>query len=230
MIKKMGNGKMTSCGALDDGEPKVDKDEPDISDIETEPSNTEQEDPMETEVDQLPRDPRARIHKQHKEYSRSKLGNTIPFNYDDAASTRQLDVLRKMKAALNARSEVMKWHLKEKGDIKPHESLKDSQTYIRRKNRLKKLRDRPNCKNKFPCKNKVKLPVSGTVTHQVVHETAAVVQGLLTDPRPKDAELLFHDNKPLVPVPKHPTTIGDLHTGKADRKTYCKTEMSPDSR
>ena len=191
----------SECGASDDDEPKVNKDESETSDTETEPSDTEEEDPMETEEeDILLGDPHTGIRDQYKEYARAKAGNTVGFTDEEAACIRLMDVLRKKKAPLNAYKEVMEWHLKEKGDIKQHESVKDSETYISRKTMLKKLRDRYNYKNKFPRKKKVKLPVSKSILHLTVHDAAAVIQGLLTDPRLEDAEFLFHDEKPL-PTP-----------------------------
>ena len=223
----------SECGASDDDEPKVNKDESETSDTETEPSDTEEEDPMETEEeDILLGDPHTGIRDQYKEYARAKAGNTVGFTDEEAACIRLMDVLRKRKAPLNAYKEVMEWHLKEKGDIKQHESVKDSETYISRKTMLKKLRDRYNYKNKFPRKKKVKLPVSKSILHLTVHDAAAVIQGLLTDPRLEDAEFLFHDDKPLVPPPRHPKTISDLHTGQAYKDTYYHktTKMTPGSR
>ena len=59
----------------------------------------------------------------------------------------------------------MEWHIREKGDIVGHQSLKEAPAHTNRKAMLRKLTRL----YKFPCKKKVKLPISGTVTHQTLH-------------------------------------------------------------
>ena len=110
----------------------------------------------------------------------------------------------------------MEWHIKEEGDIKLHESVKDSETYISHKTMLKKLRDRYNYKNKFRRKKKVKLPVSKSVLH-------LTVQGLLTDSRLEDAEFLFHDDKPIPPPPPPPGTLRPSVTSTQAKPTGTPT-------
>jgi hypothetical protein len=186
--------------------------------------------PSDSEDEAIPSEgPNTWIRDQYKEYARGQVGNTIPFNKDEEASIRLMDVLKLKKSPLNAYKSLMEWHLREKGEIEYYQNLKDCHSYISREVMLKKLRDRYNFKNKYPYQRKIKLPVCGTVIHQTLHHAPAVIQGLLTDPRIEDADYLFYDGDPLAPPPDKHTTITDLHTGKAFRHTY-RAEITPGTR
>ncbi len=137
--------------------------------------------PSDSEDETIPSEgPNTWIRDQYKEYARGQVGNTIPFNKEEEASIRLMDVLKLKKSPLNAYKSLMEWHLREKGEIEYYQNLKDCHSYISREVMLKKLRDRYNFKNKYPYKRKIKRPVCGTVTHQTLHLAPAVIQGLLT--------------------------------------------------
>ena len=169
------------------------------------------------------------IREQYKEFAREQVGNTLPFSKAEEASIRLMNVLKIKKAPLNAYRDLMEWHLREKGEIEFYDGIKNCRSFISREVMLKKLRDRYNFKNKYPYKKKIKLPVCGQVIHQTLHVAAAVIQGLLTDPRIEDADYLFYDGDPLAPPPDKHRTISDLHTGDAFRATH-RAEITPGSR
>ena len=230
-------------GAEDDeSEEEDDDDERDHglgeeSSTETEPEESEEEEPslqagLPPHVEALPTNaegPNTWIREQYKEYCRDLSANHIELDANEQAAVRLMVLLRNKKAPLNAYKALMEWHVREKGDINEHQAINEAPSYINRKAMLRKLGKRYNFLNKYPYQKKVKLPVSGTVIRQTLHYAPAVIQGLLTDPRLRDAEYLFYNDDPLAPPPKKHVTVGDLHTGKAFRDTH-KVLITPGKR
>ena len=71
----------------------------------------------------------------------------------DETSIKLMHVLKR-KAPLNAYESVLKWHLKETGKLKPHESLKDADGYHHRATLMNKLLPRYNLSSLLPKERK----------------------------------------------------------------------------
>ena len=121
---------------------------------------------------------------------------------------------------MNAHKEALEWHLKETGHLRDHESLTDTTKYHSRETMLKKLRDRCDMKKMFPKVKKIRLPSSKALVSIPYRDAADCIVSLLTDPRVKDSDYLFHGNNPWTPPPETVTYVRDLNTGEAYLKTY----------
>ena len=137
-------------------------------------------------------------------------------------SVKLMNTLRKKKTPMNAYKEVLEWHLKETGHLRDHESLKDTTKYHSRETMIKKLTDRYNMKKMFPKVRKVRLPSSKALVSIPYRDAADCIVSLLTDPRVKDSDYLFHGDNPWSPPPETVTHVKDLNTGEAYLKTYKK--------
>ena len=110
---------------------------------------------------------------------------------------------------------------KESKQIHSQARLKDTVAYTGRRALLQKLAKRYNYVKQFPFQKAVKLPVSGTVVNITLHDTKAVIQRLLTDPRIKPEDYLFWEpGNPLAPPPETLDYVEDVTTGQAYRDTY----------
>ena len=161
------------------------------------------------------------IRDQFREYCESHP-TTFRKRLTDAeiTSLKLLDIMFKKKTSLNTHRSLMEWHLRSSGELKKGEDLKGCASYISREATMKSMRGRYNMENKYPHQKKVKLPISGDVVRLTLHDPASVVQALLTDPRLQDSDYCFHGDHPLGPPPEKFTTIRDVNTGMAHRKTY----------
>ena len=61
----------------------------------------------------------------------------------------------------------------------------------------------------------------------VVHDFKDQVCSLLSDPRIRDEDYLFHNDDPFQPPPPFCSTVGDVNTGIAYRETYKKIVKNP---
>ena len=165
---------------------------------------------------------------QFREYLEHQVPKNDAFTSDEEVAIKLLAALRVKQVALKGYEEIMAWHLKESGMLQPHETIHDSPHYIPRETLLQRLKVRYNYENKFPVKQQVKLPVSGSVIHLTLHDVTAVIQGLLTEPRIQDADYFFFDDDPMAPPPESATYIREFQTGKAFSDTYA-MEIDPDS-
>ena len=139
----------------------------------------------------------------------------------DETSIKLMHVLKR-KAPLNAYESVLKWHLKETGKLKSHESLRDADGYHHRATLMKKLLPRYNLSRLLPKERKVRLPSSRAVVSIPVLNAADCIVSLLTDPRFEDSDYLFFGDDPLAPPPENATYLADLNTGDAYLKSYEK--------
>ena len=131
---------------------------------------------------------------------------------------------------MNTYESLMAWHLKQSNQMHSEARLHDTPAYIGRDALLKKLAKRYNYNDKFPYKRAIKLPVSGTVVRITLHDTKAVIQRLLTDPRIKPEDYLFWEpGNPLASPPDSLDYVQDLNTGKAYLDTHADiiTEEGP---
>jgi hypothetical protein len=176
----------------------------DYSDDEAE----EEEDSIEEEHEDLPD---TEICEQFAEYSEYANKNRSPLTPNDEAGVELMDLLIKKRAPLNLYDDIYQWHVKH---------LKAT-TFKPKKTLLSDLKDRYNMTDKGPklIKDMV-LPHSRSKIDLVVHYFQQEVQSLLSDPRWTDADYLFHNDDPFSPPPEQFTSIGDINTGLAYRKTY----------
>ena len=75
-------------------------------------------------------------------------------------------------------------------------------------------------KDKFPYRKGVKLPVSGSSVQITLHDTKAIIQQLLTEPRNKLSNFSFFGGDPRAPPPPDLDYVSDLNTGQAFIKTH----------
>ena len=74
----------------------------------------------------------------------------------------------------------------------------------------------------LPNEKTTTLPHSGETVHIACHEAKAMETDLLSDPRWTNDDYLFHNDDPYADPPEEWTTVGDVNTGLAHRKTWEK--------
>ena len=162
------------------------------------------------------------IRDQFKGYCEHACRNFLPLTEKEVTSARLLHLLKEKKAPLNAYESVMLWHLKESKQVRQQETLQNYSGYISRKKLLNKLKLRYNYQDQFPFQRTTKLPVSGTIVKITCHNTKAVFQRLLTDPRIEPKDYLFWDNNPKAFPPENLDYVRDLNTGQAYLQTHAR--------
>ena len=212
-----------SGSAGSDSEDESDDDEAPPIPFEVETSDEEDEDESEEEEG-----PVEWIRNQFREYCEEFPQNNRSYLSDEeAAAIGLIDLLFKKKTPMNAHRDLMTWHLKAKGDLVEGMKLGECEEYMSRKVMMKRLKVRYNMANKYPHQKKVRLPISGEIVRLTLHHPESCIQSLLTDPRILDSDYDFFGDDPLAPPPNSQTTVGDLQTGRAHRRTYLKT-IDPD--
>ena len=141
---------------------------------------------------------------------------------EEEKSVQLMDLLRKSKAPLGSFQPMLEWHLKETGDLKHWQTIKDTPNYVTRETLMKRLSKRYNCEAMKPKIKKVRLPFSKSVAHIPVRDAKDAILSLLTDPRIQDDDYLFFDDDPLAPPPVNVKFLEDLNTGDAYLKTFEK--------
>ena len=168
------------------------------------------------------------IRGQFREYCEEfPKNNASCLSDEEAAAVRLIDLLFRKKTPMNAHRDLMIWHLKCKGDLKEGMKLGECHEYMSREVMMKRLKARYNMANKYPHQKKVRLPISGEIVRLTLHDPKTVIQSLLTDPRISDSDYAFFGDDPLAPPPASQTTVGDVQTGRAHRRTYLKI-IDPD--
>ena len=82
---------------------------------------------------------------------------------------------------------------------------------------LKRLAKRYNMTKAALIKRNITLPHSQSKVTVITHDFQAQVQSLLSDPRWKDSDYLFHNDDPTAPPPEEFTVLRDINTGKSYR-------------
>ena len=166
--------------------------------------------------------PNTWIRGQFQEYCAYAQENFIPFNEHEEKTVRLLHLLKEKNSPMNAYEPMMLWHLKEAKLLREHQTLQDYPHFIGRKTMIKRLVERYNFANKMPRQKALRLPVSGSLVRLTVHDCAATIQRLLTDPRLRAKDYLLWDRDPLAPPPEKLNYVQDLNTGLAYTETYEK--------
>ncbi len=155
--------------------------------------------------------PDTEIMQQFQQYSEYANKNHSPLTPNDEAGIELMDLLIKKRAPLKLYDDIYQWHTNhlKATNFKPRKTL------------LSELKNRYNMAEKGPklIKDMV-LPHSQSRIDLVVHYFHQEVQSLLSDPRWTDDDYLFHNDDPFSPPPDAFTTVGDINTGLAYRKTY----------
>ena len=153
-----------------------------------------------------------------KEYCAWAAQNTGPLSLELEAGIQLMALLIKQRAPLNLYNKIFKWHVN---------NLKAT-THTPKNKLLTELKKRYNMTNKGPkVIRNFELPYSGSIIDLVVQDFKQQVQSLLSDPRFTDDDYLFFDDDPFASPPNAFTTIGDINTGRAYRKTYEKLITKP---
>jgi len=163
-------------------------------------------------------DPDTSILDNFREYCRmaSKFEG-MPKQDEDALKLMRL--LRQSKASLETYDTIVEWHLKANGTIHQHESIGGSKHFRSRKRMFKMLRKRYNMAKGYGRTSTIILPSTKARVKIAWTDAKFALQSLLTDPRIRANDYIFDANNPFAP-PENSNEIGDLHTGKAYKKTY----------
>jgi hypothetical protein len=144
----------------------------------------------------------------------------------DKTSIRLMDVL-KQKAPLNVYKDVMEWHLKESGRLKPHQTLGDADQFSHRDTLMKRLIERYNLEGLTPKEKTITLPSSKAVVTVPCVDAHECIVSLLTDPRFETSDYLFFDDNPLADPPEKLSYLADLNTGEAYLETHRRLITKP---
>ena len=123
---------------------------------------------------------------------------------------------------MNAYPELLEWHLRETGELLHNETIKDTADYTHRGPLIDELTRRYNLEGMKPKIKKVTLPSSKAVVSIPHCNAADCIVSLLTDPRIKDEDCLFHGGHPWGDPPEKLTKVSDINTGQAYLETHKK--------
>lgn len=146
--------------------------------------------------------PNTKMLKEFKEYCRSARNFLPEFTKSQARSIRLMALLKRKAAPLSTYESIMEWHHREKGDMRPDESLTHVPDYINRSDLIKFLSVRYNFSGKGAKRSTVHLPNSKAKVTITTHNAWHCIESLLTDPRVNDEDYCFHRNDPFAPPPK----------------------------
>jgi hypothetical protein len=162
-----------------------------------------------------------------REYVADSKTNLLPLDKYQVAGIKLMDVLQKKKTSLDTYNAVMDWHLRDKGLLHDHESLRHTRAYLSRKVLIKTLGARYNMTSKLAQPKTVILPSSRAKVTIHCHNAYDMVESILTDPRFQDKDWLFFDNDPFAPPPDDLDYISDINTGTSYIETYRKLIKDP---
>ena len=145
-----------------------------------------------------------------------------------ATAITLLQVLRRTKASLDTYDDMMRWHLETQGLLNPRDSLAKSPHYVPQKKVYDALKNRYNRADGFGKVTEIVLPGTKARAKMVTNDSAMVIQTLLTEPRARPEDYLFHDkDDPFAPPPAELDYIADLNTGQSYIQTWHKLITKP---
>ena len=200
-------------------------DELDLMGVDLE-TDSEEEDtivpmaPMAVAVDSTSR-------QQFQEYCDTGKRCFLPFTSAEVSAIRLLNTLRRKKCSLDSYDSILEWHFETTGELRRGGSIGDCSPYLSRYVLLPKLMRRYNLEALLPKEMPIRLPSSNSKANVIVQDTEAGIQSLLTDPRRKDEDYLFHNDDPFLPPPADLNVIGDLNTGTAFLESHKKLVVGP---
>lgn len=178
-----------------------------------------------TEGEISPKSPDTTMRDNFKEYC-SKADSFVDFPKIWVDALNLMHKLRATKASLDTYETIMEWHLKASKKLHPHEALGNSQHYLSRKSVFQFLEKRYNMHKNYNQVARIVLPSSKASVNVVCTDVKMAIQSLLTDPRIRANDYLFHGNDPFA-APQESNFVGDLNTGKAYIATYKRLITKP---
>lgn len=160
------------------------------------------------------------------EYREKAKGFITPIRKKYKDALELMAILRETKASLDTYDSIMDWHLKATGVLHQHEGVGGKKEFVSRDILFKYLAQRYNMHQNYGMIETIVLPSSKASVKVIKNDAKLVLQSLLTDPRIKANDYLFHGNDPFMPPPND-NFIGDLNTGKAYIHTYNKLITKP---
>ena len=151
-----------------------------------------------------------------------------PFHGEMAHAIKLLQLLRTTKSSLGMYEDMYRWHLETNGLIRPHETLANSPYFVSRDHVYRFLRERYNRMEGYGNIREIVLPYSKQKARILWNDAAKVIQALLTDPRIRADDYLFHGQNPFAPPPNDLNYIADLNTGKCYIETYKALITNPE--
>lgn len=121
-----------------------------------------------------------------------------------------MHMMDKNGGSLSLFNQTMEWHC----------SYQPSAKKITSDALYKFLVDRYNLKPTLPFERRATLPHSKVEANIPCHDAQAQFVDLLTDPRIRDEDYLFHENDPTKGPPEEFKTVSDINTGRCYRATY----------
>ena len=163
-------------------------------------------------------DTNTQIMNEFKEYTHYAYRNFCDLTVDQEAGIELMSLLSEARVPLSLYDKIYKWHLK----------YIDSQQFLNQPSMVKYLKRRYYMEKSAPITtNPILLPHSKARVSLVIHKFREQVGSLLTDPRIRDHDFLFHDNNPFQAPPPDFEVVGDINTGLAYRETYDKLIDNP---
>ena len=151
------------------------------------------------------------------EYVKKAKQNYARFSYEMRAAIELMDLMNKKGGSVALYDAVFQWHVAHMNAEKP----------IAAETLHKTLVERYYLGPTLPIEKTTTLPHSGETVHITCHDAKAMEADLLCDPRLTDEDYLFHNDDPYADPPEEWTTVGDVNTGLAHRKTWEKL-IQPD--
>lgn len=173
------------------------------------------------------RGPDTWIRDQFREYASYMKDNHSPFTEDEKTAIELMHTLRQKGAPMDAYNQLLMWHLKAAGKAHHYETGRANAHFISKNVLLDRLTKRYNMREKFPYTKTIKLPVSKSTVKISLHDTKAVIQRLLTEPRNNPEDYAFFGGDPRAPPPKDLDYVADLNTGQAYAETHAKLCTEP---
>ena len=146
------------------------------------------------------------------EYVKKAKQNHARFSYEMRAAIELMDLMNKKGGSVVLYDAVFQWHI----------AHTNAEKAISSETLHKTLVNRYYLGPTLPVEKTTILPHSGETVHIACHDAKAMEADLLTDPRWTDEDYLFHNDDPYADPPEEWTTVGDVNTGLAHRKTWEK--------
>ena len=139
------------------------------------------------------------------------------YTQEEKAHIDLLKTLQSLKAPLKTFDQILAWVSRAKATGYTFNSAQPSREKV-----LKKLYERHNLSELKPKEKKLLLPYSKRVVNIVYFDAKAVFKSLLSCPILNTVEnLLFEDDNPFTPPRQRPSSVSEITSGRAYRKTYA---------
>ena len=162
-----------------------------------------------------------------KKYVKFIEDHTLPLTQIESTAIKIMNKLIRKKAPLDTYDEVMDWHLRESGLLKPWQSVGDSPHFITRQKLLEKLKTRYHMAHQYARPKTLILPHCRSKIQVWRKRAQDNILSLLTDPRWNDDDWSYFGDDPFAIPPENLSYIEDINTGEAFMKTYERLITDP---